>query len=190
MTGETLGFHVVCPSVSQSVCPSMTLMDTTYHVCIAMLTWCRCVPPVLLWRWHAHNLLPRSCLTMGTTLRAAPSKSCAILTTYHVCTAMPTWCRCAPSISFWPWPPFTVFPMSCLTSIFFVDPHWWVPVPASSMYTNTLHLKFADAGYLCYDTIWEHKEPRTDTGHKLWRFLLSTPYTCTAMPCLFKQNTE
>ena len=47
---------------------------------------------------------------MGTTLCAAPSNSCAILTNYHECMeciATPTWYRCAPPILFWPWPPFS-----------------------------------------------------------------------------------
>ena len=89
---------------------------------------------------------PRSCLTweffrrsslMGTTLRAAPSKSYAFSTNYHACIAMPTWPRCAPPILCWPWPPYNLFPRSCLTWIFFVNPHWWVPLyvqrPAKAM---------------------------------------------------------
>ena len=74
---------------------------------------------------------------MGTTLRAAPSKSHASSTNYHACIAMPTWRRCAPPILFWPWPPYYLLPRSCLTWIFFVDPHWWVPLcvqhPAKAM---------------------------------------------------------
>ena len=64
---------------------------------------------------------------MGTTLRAAPSKNYAFSTNYHACIAMPTWPRCAPPILCWPWPPYNLFPRSCLTLIYFVDPHWWVP---------------------------------------------------------------
>ena len=41
---------------------------------------------------------------------------------------MPTWCRCAPSILFLHWPPFNLFPNSCITWNFFVDSHWWVPL--------------------------------------------------------------
>ena len=26
------------------------------------------------------------------------------------------------------WPPYSLFPRSCLTTIFCVDPHWWVPL--------------------------------------------------------------
>ena len=65
---------------------------------------------------------------MGTTLRAAPSRSYAFSTNYHACIAMPTWPRCAPPILCWPWPPYNLLPRSCLTWIFFVDPHWWVPL--------------------------------------------------------------
>ena len=67
---------------------------------------------------------------MGTTLRAAPSKSYvnAFSTNDHACIAMPTWHRCAPPILFWHWPPFNLFPSSCITLIFFVDSHWWVPL--------------------------------------------------------------
>ena len=65
---------------------------------------------------------------MGTTLCAAPSKSHAFSTKYHACIAMPTWPRCAPPILFWSWPLYNLFLRLCLTWIFFVDPHWWVPL--------------------------------------------------------------
>ena len=72
---------------------------------------------------------------MGTTLRAAPSKSYAFSTNYHACVAMPTSRRCALPILFWPWPPYNLLPRSCW--IFFVDPHWWIPLcvqcPAKAM---------------------------------------------------------
>ena len=29
---------------------------------------------------------------------------------------------------FSPWPPYDLIPRSCLTWIFFVDPHWWIPL--------------------------------------------------------------
>ena len=64
----------------------------------------------------------------GTTLRAAPSKNYAFSTNYHACIAMPTWPRCAPPILCWPWPPYNLLPRSCLTWIFFLDPHWWAPL--------------------------------------------------------------
>ena len=74
---------------------------------------------------------------MGTTLRAAPSKGYAFSTNYHACIAMPTWPRCAPPILFWPWPPYNLFPRSCLTWIFSVNFYWWVQLcvqhPAKSM---------------------------------------------------------
>ena len=73
------------------------------------------------------DFLHRSSL-MGTTLHAVPSKSHAFSTNYHTSIAMPTWHRCAPPILFWPWPPYNLLPSSCLTWIFFVDSHWWVPL--------------------------------------------------------------
>ena len=136
-----------CPSVLPSVRPSRfrgtTLraapsknyaFSTNYHACIGMPTWPRCAPPILCWPLPPYNLLPRSCLTwicfcrsslIGTTLRAAPSKSYAFSTNYHACIGMPTWPRCAPPILCWPLPPYNLLPRSCLTWIFFVDPHWW-----------------------------------------------------------------
>ena len=41
---------------------------------------------------------------------------------------MPTWHRCVPPILFWHWPPFSLFPSSCITWSFFIDSHWWVPL--------------------------------------------------------------
>ena len=73
----------------------------------------------------------------GTTLGAAPSKSYAFSTHNHACIAMPTWCRCAPPILFWPLPPNNLLLRSCLIWILYVDPHWWVPLclqcPAKAM---------------------------------------------------------
>ena len=114
------------------------------HACIAMPTLPICAPPVLCWPWPPYHLLPRSCLTffcrsslMGTTLCAAPNKCYAFSTNYYAYIAMPTWPRCAPPILCWPWPPYNLLPKSCLTWIFFVDPHWWVPLcvqrPAKAM---------------------------------------------------------
>ena len=166
MTGGKLCFRVVRPSVRLSVRPSVrpshfrgtTLraspiknyaFSTNYHACIAMPTWPRCAPLILCWPWPPYNLLSRSCLTwiffvtslMGTTLRAAPSKSYAFSTNYHACIGMPTWPRCAPPILCWPWPPYNLLARSCLTWIFFVDPHWWVPLcvqrPAKSYACST-----------------------------------------------------
>ena len=122
-------------------------LSTNYHACIAMPTWRRCAPPILFWPWPPYNLFPRACLTwiffvdphwwVGTTLLAAPSKSYAFSTNYHACIALSTWRRCTPPILFWHWPPHNLLPRSCLTWIFFVDPHWWVPIcvqcPAKAM---------------------------------------------------------
>ena len=49
-------------------------------------------------------------------------------THYDACMEMPTWCRCAPPILLWPWPPFNLFPRSCLTWIFIINLHWGVPL--------------------------------------------------------------
>ena len=140
MTGGTLCFWVVRPSVRPSFRPSRfrctTLratpsknqsFSTNYHACIAMPTWPRCAPPILCWPWPPYNLLPRSCLTlifflrsslMGTTLCAALSKSYALSTNYHACIAMPTWPRCSPLILCWSRPLYSLFLRSCLTWIF------------------------------------------------------------------------
>ena len=121
--------------------------STNYHACIAMPTWPRCAPPILCWPWPPYNLLPRSCLTcfffvdphwwVPLIIRATPSKSYAFSTNYHACIAMPTWPRCAPPILCWPWPPYNLFPRSCLTWIFSVNFYWWVQLcvqrPAKSM---------------------------------------------------------
>ena len=65
----------------------------------------------------------------GTTLFAALGKIYDFSTNYHACMAMPTWCRCAPRILFWLWPP--------LNLDFVIDLHWGVPLcvqyPAKAM---------------------------------------------------------
>ena len=72
--------------------------------------------------------------------------------------AMPTWPRCAPSILCWPWPPYNLLPRSCLTWIFFVDPHWWVSLCVvfnldlfrrSSLMGTTLHFACSAQQKLC-----------------------------------------
>ena len=120
--------------------------STNYHACIAMPTWRRYAPPILFWPWPPYNLLPRLCLTWiffvdphwWVPLLAAPSKSYMpfqqiIMHTLHYQHDS----RCAPPILFWPWPPHNLLPRSCFTWIFFVDPHWWVPLcvqcPAKAM---------------------------------------------------------
>ena len=104
--------------------------STNYHACIVYLpTWCRCAPPFFTLTSIepapevVFNFLLRSSL-MGTTLCAASSKSYAFSINYHACIVMPTWRRCAPPILFWPWPPYNLRPRSCLSWIFFLDPHW------------------------------------------------------------------
>ena len=121
--------------------PSKThTFSTNYHACIAMPTWRRCAPPIMFWPWPPYNLLLSPCLTwiyfvdshwsslMGTTFHSAPRKCHAFSTNYYTCIAIPTWHRCAPPILFWPWLPYNLLPRSCLTWIFYVDPHWWVPL--------------------------------------------------------------
>ena len=120
--------------------------STNYHACIALPRSRRCVLPILFWPWPPYNLLPRSCLTWIFFVDPhwwvplcvqRPAKSHAFSTNYHTCIAMPTWPRCAPPILCWPWPPYNLLPRSCLTWIFFMDPHWWVPLcvqhPAKGM---------------------------------------------------------
>ena len=81
------------------------------------------------------DLLRRSSL-MSTTLRAASSNGYAFSTNYHACIAMPTWCRCALPILFWPWPPFNLFPSSFITWIFFSDPQWVYHFACSAFSAN------------------------------------------------------
>ena len=60
---------------------------------------------------------------------SAQQKPCTcLLNNYHACIAIPAWCRCSPRILFLHRPPFNQFPTSCITWIFFVDSHWWVPL--------------------------------------------------------------
>ena len=54
---------------------------------------------------------------------SAKQKSYAFSTHYHACIAIPTWHRCAYPIFC-----FDIDLHSLLTRIFFVDPHWWVPL--------------------------------------------------------------
>ena len=90
-------------------------------------------------KWRMNNY--------STTLRAAPSNSHAFSTNYHACIAISRWGRCAPPILFWPWSPYNLS-RSCLTWIFFVDPHWWVllclqcpakAMPFQQIIMNALH---------------------------------------------------
>ena len=163
MTGGTLCFRVVHlsvrPSFRPSFCPSRfrrtTLLavpskyyafSTNYHACIAMPTRPRCAPPILFWSWPPYNLFPRSCLTwiffidphwwvpicLQRPAKAMPFQQIIMhaLQCQHDI-------ECAPPVLFWPWPPYNLLPRSCFTWIFFVDPHWWVPLcvqcPAKAM---------------------------------------------------------
>ena len=80
----------------------------------------------------------RRSLLMGVPLCVQrPGSKSTFSTNYHACIALPTWHRCAPPILFWPWPPYNLFPRSCLTWIFSVEFYWWVQLcvhhPAKSM---------------------------------------------------------
>ena len=140
-----------------------------------------------VWPWPPFNLLPRSCLTLiffvdslsliGTTLRAALSKSYAVSTNYYVCIAMPIWHRwhrCAPPILFWPWRLYNLHPRWCLTWIVFDDPHWWVPLcvqcPAKAMPFQQIVMHALQ----CQHDI---------DVHLLFCYAISTNYyACIAMP--------
>ena len=97
--------------------------STNYHACMAKPTWCRCAPPILFCPWPPFNLFPRSCLTWifvinlswGIPLCVHRSVNTDFSTNYQACMAMPSWCRCASLILFWPWPPFNLFPRSCFS---------------------------------------------------------------------------
>ena len=112
-------------------------VDYNNSLCI-LIYWIFISRPV----WPAGHYVP-GCPSVcpshftGTTLHAAPSKCWAFSTNYHICIAMPAWCKCAPPILFWHWPPCNLFSRSCWTSLFFIDPHWQVPIsvhyPAKAM---------------------------------------------------------
>ena len=111
---------------------------------------------------------------MGTTLRAVHSKSHAFSTNYHAYIAMPTWRRCAPPILFWSWPPYNLLPRSCLTWIFFIDPHWWVPLcvqcPTKAMPSQQI---------IMHALQWQH-----DVDVHLFCFDLSLHITSSRRSCL------
>ena len=106
--------------------------STNYNACIAMPTWPRCAPPILFWPWP-YNLFPRSCLTWIFSVNfywwvqlcvQYPAKSMPFQQiNMHAL-------QCQHDIDvhllfFWPWPPYNLFPRSCLTWIFSVDFYWW-----------------------------------------------------------------
>ena len=112
----------------------LTALSQTYvyiQACMTGGTLCfRVVRPSFFPSVRSVRPSVRPSRVRGTTLRAAPSKSYAFSANYYACIAMPTWPICAPPILCWPWPPYNLFPRSSLTWIFFVDPHWWVPLCA------------------------------------------------------------
>ena len=111
---QLLCVHVVCIKLCRFVCPAQ--YDRWYVMfpgCPSVRSACPSINP-------SHFT--------GTTLCAALRKSYDFSTNYHACMAMPTWCRCEPPILFWHWPPFNLFPRSCLTWIFLIDLHWGVPL--------------------------------------------------------------
>ena len=163
-------------------------VSTNYHAWIALPTWRRFAPPILFWPWPPYSVLLRSCLTWIFFVNPhwwvplcmqhpAPSKSHAFSTNYHACIAMATWRRCAPPILLWHWPPFNLFPSSCITLIFFVDSHWWVPL---CVQYPTIYMPFRQIimyilqcphdihvlVYLCFVHVQKHAPPRiAGAGH-------------------------
>ena len=148
MTSGTLCFRVVRPSVCPSVrhtlgvplcvqrpAKTMPFQQISMHAlqykheidCTSYFVFD--LNLLITCSWGVFNLdfLHRSSL-MGTTLRAAPSKSYAFSTNFHTFIAMPTWHRCAPPILFWPWSPYNLLTRSCLSWYFFFDPHWCIPL--------------------------------------------------------------
>ena len=144
---------------------------------------------------------------LGTTLHAAPSKSYAFSTNYHACFTMPTWCRCAPPILLWPWPPYSLLPRSCFTWIFFVDLYWWVPLcvqrPAFSTNYHDCIAMPTWHRYAPHSLFWPWppynlflRSCLTSTFYqfslmgttlcaapfKRYRYVISTDHVCIAMP--------
>ena len=130
------------------VAPSKSYaFSTNYHSCIEMPTWPRCASPILCWPWPSYNLLPRSCLTWiffidlhwGVPLcLQRPAKAISfqqmimhVLHYQHHVDVHFLFCfdldLHIPS-----------FRGRVLTWMFFVDPHWWVPLrvqcPAKAMH--------------------------------------------------------
>ena len=222
--------HLLMGTTLSAVSSKNNDFSRNYQACIAMLTWCKCAPPILFWPWPPFNLIPRACLTwilflnlhwgvslslqrpakcmpfqqiimdvlqcphdvdvyllycfdldlpltcskvmsnmdflyqsslMGITLCAAPNKGYDFSTNEHSCTAISTLCRCAPPFLFWLWPPFSLFPRSCLTWIWFNIYlfHWptghalykglWFEIEGST----TQHLLHYNIQYISTNTI-------------------------------------
>ena len=126
---------------------------------------------------------------MGTTLRAAPSKSYAFSTNFHAWIALPASRRCALPILFWPWPPYNLLLRSCLTWIFFVDSHWWVPLCVQD---QTIYMPFQQI--IMYILQCPHDIHVRLFCFDLHKFLLrSRTATCPTLNCgrgtsLFRQE--
>ena len=111
--------------------------STNYHACIAMPTWPRYAPPILFWPWPPYNLLPRSCLTwiffvyprwwvplcVQCPAKFMPFKQIIMhaLQCQHDVDVHLLFCLTLTSIDL-------LLPSSCITWIFFVVFHWWVPL--------------------------------------------------------------
>ena len=102
-----------------------TELNTQWQLVVITSVWSRYlrgllhdfyVPPCMTSEKKNHFRLvrlyfrPSHFMGRSTTLRATPSKIYDFSTNDHACIAMSTWCRCAPPILFWPWPPFNLFP--------------------------------------------------------------------------------
>ena len=96
MTGGTLCFRIVRPSFRLTVHPSHIrsatfhatphknyAFSTNYHACIAMPTWRRYAPSILIWPLPPYNLLPSLCIT-SAILNAEPNKLYDISTYCHI----------------------------------------------------------------------------------------------------------
>ena len=110
--------------------------STNYHACIAMPTWSRCAPPILFSPWPPYNLLPRSCLTC---IFFVDFHRLVQLCVQHPGKAMPFQqsimhaLQCQHDLDVHLLFCFDLdlhitSSRGCLTWIFFVDPHWWVPL--------------------------------------------------------------
>ena len=120
--------------------------STNYHACITMPTWRRCATHILFWPWPPYNLLPRSCFTWiffvdphwwVQLYMQRPAKAMhfqqIIMHALHYLHDVDVHLLFCFDLS----PPYNLLPRLCLTRIFFVNPHWWIPLcvqcPAKAM---------------------------------------------------------
>ena len=154
--------------------------STNYHACMAMPTLCRWAPPILLWPWPPFNLFPRSCLTWiflmdvlwGVPLCVqrptnAMTFQQSIMHVWQCLHCVDVWW--APPILLWPWPPFNLFPRSCLTWIFLMDVLWGVPLCVQRP-TNAITFQ------QIIMHVWQY--PHCVDGHLLFCFDLDLHLTC------------